>query len=179
MQVKKLLGWYSRTWAASVTRFSFFDELSPRPLKSAVGFALLSYTLFFFAQTMFFPNPNTAEFQSFILAVQQAAENDKELLSSVQNILPTLFFISIIVSRTIFLLLETTLLYFVLKIYRHPKPFVQLTKLTLHILVLAEVVNQSSQHFLPQVTFSMLSLSFWVLLIVVLLQQQKQPNRQD
>lgn len=179
MQVKNLLGWYATTWIASVTRLSFFRELPKRPLKSAIGFALVSYILFFFAQTTFFSNQNASEFQSFVVAIQQAAENDKELLASVQTVLPFLFFISLMISRTIFLLLETTLLYFVLKIFHQPQKFVQLIKLTLHILVLAELINQWSQIVLPQATFSMLSLSFWVLLVVVLLQQQKQPNRQS
>jgi len=64
-----------------------------------------------------------------------------------------------------------------LRVYRQPKHLVELSKVTLHVLVLAEVINQWAAIVLPQASVSILSLSFWVLLVVVLLQQQKHPNR--
>lgn len=179
MQLKKILQWYGNTWIASVTRFSFFAELSQQPLRNAIAFAAVSYLLFFFAQAALFPYQSGPEFQLFLSTIEQALKNanETELLASIQQALPLLFFSNLFISRLVFLALETTLLYFVLKIYRKPRQFTQLLRLTLHVLVLAEVVNQWSQLVLPQATFSMLSLSFWVMIVFVLLQQQKNPNR--
>ncbi len=179
MQLKKILQWYGNTWIASVSKFSFFAELPKRPLRNAFAFAAGSYLLFFFVQAVFFPYQSGPEFQLFLSTIEQALEsaNETELLASIQQALPLLFFSNLLISRLVFVALETTLLYFVLKIYRRPQQFTQLLKLTLHILVLAEVINQWSQLVLPQATFSMLSLSFWVMIVFVLLQQQKYPNR--
>ncbi|NCN06480.1 MAG: hypothetical protein GW946_01380 [Candidatus Pacebacteria bacterium] len=104
------------------------------------------------------------------------AERFLKLLS---YFLPILFFANFLLSRSLFLALETTLLYFVLRIYRKRQKFSVLLKLTLHILVLAEVVNQWTEIVLPQSNISMLSVSFWVLLVIVLLQQYQYPDRHN
>jgi len=109
--------------------------------------------------------------------LQQTSERTQQLLYALQYFLPIAFLFTYSLSRGIFLLIETALLYFVLRIYRRPTPLKDLIKLTLHILVLAEVVNQWATVVLPQSPISVLSLSFWVLVIVVLLQKQKHPNR--
>ena len=108
--------------------------------------------------------------------LRQTSSGAERLIHTLQYFLPVFFLLNYGISRSLFLLVETMLLYVVLRVYRQPKHLVELSKVTLHVLVLAEVINQWAAIVLPQASVSILSLSFWVLLVVVLLQQQKHPN---
>lgn len=114
--------------------------------------------------------------EQLISKLQQTTTGLKQLLSILQFFLPAFLLINFAISRGLFVALETSLLYFVLRVYKRPKKFADLLKLTLHILVLAEVLNQWAMLVAPKAPFSMLSLAFWALLIAILLQQQKHPD---
>lgn len=99
------------------------------------------------------------------------------LLSTLVALLPLMIFVGFLLSRGMFLLIEVLMVWLVLKLYHRVSSFGYAVRLSLHLLIIAEIPHQLGNMLGLVLPFSLLSLSFWVLLAFVVLQLEKQPAK--
>jgi len=99
------------------------------------------------------------------------------VLSTLVALLPLVIFVGFLLSRGMFLVIEIIMVWLVLKIYQRNSNFGYVVRLSLQLLVIAEIPHQLGNILGLNLPFSLLSLSFWVLLAFVVLQLEKQPSK--
>jgi hypothetical protein len=112
---------------------------------------------------------NKSSLPSFIAKMDQALSSGIKTLQLATLILMPLL---LGVLRLWSLGIDTLLTYLLIRLNGLPLSWGKLFQLNLHILVVAEVVNQMAGWLYPHQSWPLLSLSFWVILILVILTQR-------
>ncbi|NCN24301.1 MAG: hypothetical protein COU65_03960 [Candidatus Pacebacteria bacterium CG10_big_fil_rev_8_21_14_0_10_42_12] len=99
------------------------------------------------------------------------------ILSTLVAFLPLMIFAGFLLSRGMFLVVEIIMVWLVLKLYQRISNIGYVVRLSLHLLIIAEIPHQLGNMLGLVLPFSLLSLSFWVLLAFVVLQLEKQPTK--
>lgn len=90
-----------------------------------------------------------------------------DILSVSAYLFPVGMFGFLVISRLFMILLESAIVYVLIKIQNIRFNFVQVFQLVVSLFVPAEIINQISLIVYPDLPVSMLSLSFWILFIFV------------
>lgn len=86
---------------------------------------------------------------------------------------PVLTVVALLLHRVWIAFIESLLIYLLFRFNQIPIPFLKSLQLALHILIPAEIVHQIAGFTYPNLDFSLLSLTFWVILIHFFFSQRK------
>lgn len=114
------------------------------------------------------PEPITFTHQS----ISDQITNSFAFYYSIKNWIPLfmlpIFWLGLFILRTIMVAIDSVILHFLFSLFNRPLPYKKVLQLSWHVLLPAEIIHQLTLLLYPEISFPMLSVAYWVLMLCIM-----------
>lgn len=110
----------------------------------------------------------TIDKQNLANLMSMAQKSLQQIITFVAIIYPVAFFIARVVSTLFSILFDSLLIFFLMQLFKRPLPYGKIFQISLHISVVAELIQILTQRLVNNLELNMYSTTYWIFMAIIL-----------